>query len=64
MGRDPEARQQYAGEPWYEQARVFTDEWDQTSFDPGYDTLPFEYFEPMLDRVFSKELVKVAAPQA
>ncbi len=64
MGRDPEARQQYAGEPWYEQARVFTDEWDQTSFDPGYDTLPFEHFEPMLDRVFSKELVKVAAPQA
>lgn len=64
MGRDPDARQQYANEPWYEQARVFTDEWDQTSFDPAYDTLPLAHFEPMIDRVFSKELVKVAAQDA
>src|SRR5205085_6693707 len=41
MGRDPDARQQYDNEPWYEQARAFTDEWDQTSFDPAYDTLPW-----------------------
>lgn len=63
LGQNPAARQQYAQEPWYEQARVFTDEWDQTSFDPAYDTLPWEHFEPMLERVFSKELVKVAMPQ-
>ena len=61
MGLDPNARQQYANEPWFEQARIFTDEWDQTSFDPAYDTLPLEHFEPMLERVFSKELVKLAA---
>ena len=60
MGRDPDARRQYANEPWYEQARVFTDEWDQASFDPAYDTLPLEHFEAMVERVFSKELVKVA----
>ena len=64
MGRDPDARRQYVHEPWYEQARVFTDEWDQTSFDPAYDTLPLEHFEPMVARVFSKELVKVAAQGA
>src|SRR5438309_1324025 len=53
MGKDPEARGQYATEPWYELACVFTDGWDQTSFDPAYDTLPLSHFEPMIDRVFA-----------
>lgn len=54
MGKDPDARRQYEGEPWYEMACLFTDGWDQTSFDPKYDTLPLAYFEPMIERVFSK----------
>ncbi|HVG19352.1 MAG TPA: HD domain-containing protein [Blastocatellia bacterium] len=54
MGKDPEARRQYAGEPWYEMALRFTDEWDQTSFDPEYDTLPLSHFEPMIERVFAR----------
>lgn len=53
MGKDPEARRQYASEPWYGKACVFTDGWDQTSFDPEYDTLPLSHFEPMIDRVFA-----------
>lgn len=53
MGKDPEARRQYENEPWYEKACLFTDGWDQTSFDPEYDTLPLSYFEPMIERVFS-----------
>jgi predicted HD phosphohydrolase len=53
MGRDPDARRQYDGEPWYEMACVFTDGWDQTSFDPEYDTLPLSHFEPMIDRLFA-----------
>ena len=57
MGLNPEARSQYVHESWYPLAEKFTDEWDQTSFDPNYDTLPLEYFEPMLDRVFSKNLL-------
>jgi predicted HD phosphohydrolase len=61
LGRDPEARKQYEQEPWFELATKFTDEWDQTSFDPAYDTLPFDHFEPMIDRVFSKKLFEVVA---
>jgi predicted HD phosphohydrolase len=64
MGRDPEARRKYEGEPWFDLAKKFTDEWDQTSFDPAYDTLPFEHFEPMIDRVFSKKLFEVSASAA
>jgi predicted HD phosphohydrolase len=53
LGKDPEARRQYADQPWYELACRFTDEWDQASFDPAYDTLPLSHFEPMIDRVFA-----------
>jgi len=52
LGKDPEAREQYTGQPWFEMACQFTDEWDQTAFSPDYDTLPLSYFEPMIDRVF------------
>jgi predicted HD phosphohydrolase len=53
MGKDPEARRQYEGEPWYAMATRFTDEWDQAAFDPAYDTLPLSHFEPMIERVFA-----------
>lgn len=48
FGGDPDARRQYADEPWYDLAARFADEWDQTAFDPGYDTLPLEHFEPLV----------------
>jgi predicted HD phosphohydrolase len=54
MGKDPEARRQYANEPWYQQACQFTDEWDQVAFDPEYKTLPLSHFEPMIDRLFGR----------
>lgn len=46
--QDPDARDKYAGEPYYDLAAQFADEWDQTSFDPAYDTLPLEHFEPLI----------------
>lgn len=60
LGKDPEARCQYVNEPWYELACVFTDGWDQTSFDPEYDTLPLSHFEPMIDRVFASRRSELA----
>ena len=51
---DPNARDQYRGEPWYELAERFADEWDQTSFDPDYPTQPLEHFEPMVREVFGR----------
>jgi len=59
LGKDPDARRQYAAESWYPLACRFTDEWDQTSFDPDYDTLPLSFFEPMIDRVFSGALFEL-----
>ena len=56
FGGNPDAREQHrdalSTEAW-ELAERFADEWDQTSFDPDYDTLPLSHFEPLVREVFS-----------
>jgi predicted HD phosphohydrolase len=54
MGLDPMMRRRHADHPAYELAERFADEWDQTAFDPDYDTLPLEHFEPMIREVFTR----------
>jgi predicted HD phosphohydrolase len=53
FGGDPDAREKYRGEPWFDLAAQFADEWDQIAFDPDYDTLPLEHFEPKVRAVFA-----------
>jgi predicted HD phosphohydrolase len=54
FGADPTARDQYRGESFFELTERFADEWDQTSFDPDYDTLPLEHFEPLVREVTAR----------
>ncbi|HEX3947930.1 MAG TPA: HD domain-containing protein [Acidimicrobiales bacterium] len=51
---DPDLRAQYEGEPWFDLATRFADDWDQTSFDPDYPTKPLAHFEPRLREVFAR----------
>lgn len=53
FGGDPNAREEYRGEPWFELGERFADQWDQASFDPDYPTEPLSHFEPMVRRVFA-----------
>lgn len=53
-GLDRHARDDYRDHPAYQRTVRFCDEWDQTSFDPGYDTLPLEHFLPKLERVLAR----------
>jgi predicted HD phosphohydrolase len=53
FGGDPDARERYRGEPWFALAERFADDWDQVAFDPDYDTLPLEHFEPKVREVFA-----------
>ncbi|MBK5221509.1 MAG: HD domain-containing protein [Acidimicrobiia bacterium] len=48
FGGDPNMREHYRDAPWFELAARFADDWDQTAFDPDYDTLPLEHFEPLV----------------
>ena len=38
FGGDPNARDKYGGEPWFDLAAQFADEWDQIAFDPDDPT--------------------------
>jgi predicted HD phosphohydrolase len=51
FGKSPDERDKYVGEPWFDLAAQFADEWDQVAFDPAYDTLPLEHFEPLVRRM-------------
>src|SRR5579863_8113786 len=53
FGGDPDAREQYRGEPWFELGERFADEWDQASFDPDYPTETLAHFEPLVRKVFA-----------
>ncbi len=47
-------RDQFADESWFALCEQFTDDWDQQAFDPGYDTLPLEHFEPLIRKMTAK----------
>jgi len=53
IGLDPNMREKYAAEPFYRPTIEFCEKYDATSFDPEYDSLPLEFFEPMLRRVLA-----------
>jgi predicted HD phosphohydrolase len=53
FGGDVNARDKYEGEPFYELAALFADDWDQVAFDPDGPYRPLEHFEPMVRRVFA-----------
>ena len=64
FGGDPDAREQHREEltpEEFELAAKFADDWDQTSFDPDYDTLPLEHFEDRVRKVFaSAQIIQTA----
>ena len=54
IGLDRDMRDQFRGHPHFEQCAQFCHLYDQSSFDPDYDTAPLEVFEPMLRRVIER----------
>jgi predicted HD phosphohydrolase len=54
-GRDRNERDRFRGHPDFERTVCFCARWDQTSFDPAYDTMPLAAFEPMVRRIFARE---------
>lgn len=53
-GGDPHARERYQGHPHYQATVDFCANYDQNSFDPDYDWLPLEFFDPMVREVFAR----------
>lgn len=52
---DRHARDQYRDHPWFDDCVYFCEHYDQAAFDSDYDTLPLDFFEPMVKRIFSRK---------
>jgi len=47
-------REKYSDNPCYQSCVDFCERWDQSSFDPDYDTHDLQHFEPMVREVFDR----------
>jgi len=56
LGMDQNAREKFRDNPYFEACREFCEKYDQSAFDPDYDSEPLEFFEPMVRRVMEKPL--------
>jgi predicted HD phosphohydrolase len=48
-------REKYSDAIYFQSCVDFCERWDQSSFDPDYDTLPLDAFEPMVREVFARK---------
>jgi predicted HD phosphohydrolase len=55
MGGVKDARERYRGSPWFDDTVFFCENYDENCFDPAYDSLPLEHFEPMVREVLGRE---------
>lgn len=56
LGLDRDLRDQFRGHPHYEDTARFCALYDQNSFDPGFETAPLDFFEPMVRRIFERPI--------
>ena len=69
IGLDRDMRDRFSGHPYAAACAEFCEKYDQPAFDPDYDTLPLDVFEPMVMRlcarpkqsIYKKVMVKEAA---
>ncbi len=52
LGLDRNMRDQFMVSPHAAACQEFIDKYDCPAFDPNYDTLPLEFFEPMVTKLF------------
>lgn len=54
-GGNRNVRDRYQAHPHYPATLDFCHKWDMPSFDPDYESLPLEFFEPLVRRLFTRE---------
>ncbi len=64
VGMDRNVRENFRDHPWFDACAEFCEKYDQAAFDPDYDTLPLEFFEPMLRRVIARPVRSMYAKLA
>ena len=54
VGMDQNARDRFLGHEHFDACAEFCEKYDQSAFDPDYQSEPLEFFEPMVRRVMAK----------
>lgn len=54
-GGDRHGRERYRDHPWFDLCADFCARWDQSSFDPAYESDPLDSFEADVRAVFARE---------
>jgi predicted HD phosphohydrolase len=54
LGLDKNLRDQFKDHPWYGYTSEFCEKYDQNSFEPSYESMPLDAFEPMLRRLMER----------
>ncbi|MFY0692253.1 MAG: HD domain-containing protein [Paracoccaceae bacterium] len=54
VGGNQHKRDAYKGHPYFDDCAAFCERWDQSSFDPDYDSLPLGFFTAMVHEVFDR----------
>tara|TARA_Y100000590_G_C15351288_1_gene875286 strand:+ start:94 stop:651 length:558 start_codon:yes stop_codon:yes gene_type:complete len=57
-GKNRNLRDKYKGHDHYEDTINFCHNWDQSSFDPNFNTIPLDDFIPLVQRIFNREPYK------
>ncbi len=65
LGREPAMRGRNSPAiAYFDDCDQFCERWDQSSFDPDYDTLPLEHFRPFVREVFARNAYDPAVIRA
>ena len=64
LGGDPNARDAYRDNVYYDDCATFCERWDQSSFDPDYPHENIDFFRPMVEEVFARKAYDPAVIRA
>lgn len=62
LGMDRDMRDNFRDHPHFAHTAEFCEKYDQTAFDPNYENMPLEAFEPMVMKLFEMPKNSVYGP--
>lgn len=62
LGMDRDMRDGFRDHPHFQHTAEFCEKYDQTAFDPNYESMPLEAFEPMVMKLFEMPKNSVYGP--
>ena len=59
LGMDQNMREKFRDSPHFDACAEVCEKYDQSAFDPDYESEPLQFFEPMVRRVMEKPLASM-----